>query len=154
VGGGWSTLPVSVRADSGPSGPDLGLQAGLVLAACSTWCEPRAGLHLCGKEEDGESAAHSRAGKREVGAQRGGLCGVALEVCLRPPSSPLSRMVLWLVACFCWCSCVSLVWDQREGWEKSLQMQDHGDACGCRYLLGGVIEALLVLPSFELQGKP
>jgi hypothetical protein len=96
-----------------------------------------------------------------VGAGAARLAGVvvfrwvALEVCLRPPSSPLSRMVLWLVACFSWCSCVvSLVRDQCEGWEKSLQMQDDGDACGRRYLLGGVVEALLVLPPSELRGKP
>jgi hypothetical protein len=64
LGGGWPALPVSMRADSGPSGLDLGLQVGLVLAACCTSCEPGAGSHLCGKEEDGESIAHGRAGKR------------------------------------------------------------------------------------------
>jgi hypothetical protein len=36
----------------------------------------RAGRRLAALSE----RAHSRAGKREVGPQRGGLCGVALEV--------------------------------------------------------------------------
>jgi hypothetical protein len=62
LGGGWPALPVSVRADSGLSGLDLGLQVGLVLAACCTLCEPGAGSHLCGMEEDGESTAHGHAG--------------------------------------------------------------------------------------------
>jgi hypothetical protein len=33
-------------------------------------------------------------------------------------------------------------------------MQDDGDACGRRYLLGGVVEALLILPLPSYGGNP
>jgi hypothetical protein len=37
---------------------------------------------------------------------------------------------------------------------KALLEADDGDACGCRFLLGGIVMALPMLPHLERWGKP
>jgi hypothetical protein len=131
--------------DLGPSGPDLGLGMGLVLAASSV------GLQRCGKEEVGGMLPMVVRGRGRLAV---GLCGVALEAVFVLLSRHFQGWSSgwWHDQLVLRCS---LFGSRSTGGLGEIPADaDDGDACGRRYLLGGMVEALLILPPSELWGKP